>query len=389
MRALGKPPVTKLGISLVSFASLIAITPVLCSTSCERRDNSFDGGATDALDDDSLNGTDVLNIGLSVDFTINCPGATDANADADGDAGVPTGCCRTTAPAELTFVPITGGAVNRYFWQFGDETASNLVTPTHIYRLPNQYDVTLVVGGSAGTLAETKRACVDVRPNPTGAACDVDVQCQAGNTCLCGAQSQCGSPFFRGLCSQSCRDADCAAPAVCADLSLGGAATPESPWRRPWCLAACEKTADCPVGTQCRDLPGRFPAGKWLKGCFPSFPLLTGSSCRNANGVLDSPSCVTGLCADVGAHGLCTNRCETSDCPASQTCTALASGEKVCLPRCKPNDSCNDDPWLACRTMPGLQASVTVCGPRECNVDSDCTNGRCVVSGPSGICRPR
>lgn len=361
---------------------LVGLAALLCVTGCEQRNSNTDGGATDAFNDDSLGGPDVLSIGLSVDFTINCPVATDA------DAGLPTGCCRAPAPAVLTFVPITGGPVDRYFWQFGDEQKSFVVTPTHTYALPNQYDVTLVVGGSAGTLSETKRACVDVQPNPTGAACEVDVQCQTGNTCLCGAQSQCGSPFFRGLCVKSCRDADCAASSVCADLSLGGGATTESPWRRPWCLGACATSADCPVGNQCRELPGRYPAGKWVKACFPSFPLPSGSPCRNAKGVLDSPSCVTGLCADIGALGMCTNRCESSDCPANFTCTALANGEKACLPNCKPGDTCNDDLWLACRTPAG-GLTGSVCGPRPCTADADCVNGRCALSGSSGVCSSR
>jgi len=357
--------------------------------SCERRNTNFDAGPFDALNDDALANGDTLNIGLAADFTIsNCPPLFDAgmpDAGMPGDAGVATGCCKVPAPANLNFVPITTGAPDRYLWQFGDETSSNLVTPTHTYALPEKYDVTLVIGGITGSVSVTKRACVEVVPNALGAPCDVDIQCSTGATCTCGSQDQCGAPFLRGLCTQGCRDLPCPDPAVCADLSLGGAATPESPWRKPLCLATCSTAKDCPAGTTCRDLPSRFPAGKWLRACFPALPLPIGSACRRPQGPLDSPSCLSGLCGDLGALGQCTINCENNECPRGTSCAMLSTGEKRCLVNCTIGDGCGDDPWLSCQQATNTPSTFSiepgsmklVCAPKACNVDGDCSGGSC------------
>jgi PKD repeat protein len=362
-------------------ASVIAIAAV---ASCERRNTNIDAGPDDALNDDALLNGDTLNIGLSADFTIsNCPRVPDAGSD--GDAGLAVGCCRIPAPATVNFVPITAGAPDRQLWQFGDEMSSTLVTPTHTYALPEKYDVTLVIGGANGSVSVTKRACVDVVANALGAPCDVDIQCAAGATCTCGSQDQCGAPFLRGLCTQGCRDLPCPGSAVCADLSLGGAATAESPWRNPLCLAPCASSKECPSGTTCRDLPSRFPAGKWLKACFPAFPLPIGSACRRPQGPLDSPSCISGLCADLGALGQCTISCETNECPRGTSCAMLSTGEKRCLVDCIVGEGCGDDPWLSCQQATNMPATFSidpgssklVCAPKPCSADNDCTGGSC------------
>ena len=357
---------------------LLALFTAVSCPACEKRNIEVDAGASDALDNDGLP-SDTLNVGLSVDFTIsNCPAV-----DAGADVGLAAGCCRAPAPATLTFVPITAGSVDRQLWQFGDETSSTLATPSHLYAIPQKYDVTLVVGGSAGSLAITKRACVDVVPNTVGGPCDVDVQCTTPATCTCGSQSQCAAPFLRGICTEGCRDAPCDQPAQCADLSLGGAATPQAPWRRPLCVASCETNADCGAGLVCRDLPGRFPAGKWIKGCFHEFPLPLGSSCRRPDGTLDSPACVSGLCADVGALGQCMSDCAAAECPAGTRCATQPSGQKLCVLTCSPGEGCNDDPWLSCQSpgaatvLAGAAPATMLCAAKPCTSDKNCPGGIC------------
>lgn len=337
---------------------------------------------------------DAFTASLSVDFaTAGCP------MPVDPDAGLPPGCCRGPAPLTLSFVPLTAGPVTRHLWQFGDETASNLPAPTHTYAIPNRYPVTLVAGGEAGTLSRTKEACVVVAPNPVGATCDVDVQCEAQTSCVCGAAAECPPPFVRGICSLGCRDAPCAAPAVCADLSLGGAASTEAPWRRPMCLAPCQVDADCAAGLLCRSLPSRFPAGDWVRACFAPFPLPIGSPCRNARGQLEPSSCTSGRCANLGALGQCSADCTTGSCPIGTACASFANGNKLCVATCGSRFRCTDDPLLTCR-LPGGNgpwsfsimgstpaAETSFCTPKPCQNDAECPGARCAMSGGAGQCQ--
>lgn len=365
---------------------------LMALSGCERGQANADGGGADGNGSDGGNLIDAFVGGLSVDFAIaNCPTTTGP------DAGVAPGCCRGPAPLTLTLVPITAGPIDRYFWQFGDETTSNLPAPVHTYALPNRYDVTLVAGGAAGTLSLSKPACVEATTNPIGAPCDVDLQCSAGATCVCGAAAECASPFVRGICSTSCRDANCVAPSVCGDLS-SGAATAETPWQQPLCLAPCQVDADCAAGLRCRSLPSRYPAGGWVRACFVAYPLSVGSPCRNARGQWESAACVSGLCANRGALGQCALDCSNRACPEGSACAAFANGDKLCTPVCSSRLRCTDDPLLTCQmaggggplafAVPGAVASTAYCVPRTCQSDAECPGARCVrESDASGRCQ--
>lgn len=362
---------------------------------CEERSPRSDAGPWDALGSEGGANVDGGSGAFSVDFTVSdCPGVP---GDAGADAGA-AGCCRGPAPLTLTFVPLTAGPVTRFLWQFGDETSSTQLTPTHTYALPNRYDVTLVAGGPTGTLARTKPACIEVSPNPLGATCDVDVQCGPQASCVCGAAAQCPAPFFRGLCSQGCRDAPCPAATVCGDLSLGGAATPEAPWRRPLCLAECVDDTSCATGLACRTLPGRFPTGQWVRGCFPRYPLAPGVPCRNVQGALDSASCVTGLCANLGSVGLCSLDCHDEACPPGLACARFANGEALCVPSCTNRKGCDEDALLGCEAVggqgplayevEGATSNDRYCVPKSCKIPSDCGGAPCVTGdAASGRCR--
>lgn len=374
---------------------LLGISLLLAAMACDERSGVRDGGARDGAGDDGLGAGDVMGGGLSVDFTTaNCPTAFDA------DAGVPRGCCRGPAPLSLSFVPLVAGPVDRYLWQFGDETASALAAPSHLYPIPNRYDVTLVVGGPAGTLSRSKRGCVEVTTNEMGRPCDFDGQCTPGTTCVCGAAAECPSPFDRGICSASCQDNPCPAPSVCGDLSLGGSPTAMAPWRRPLCLAPCEVDGDCASGLRCRSLPSRFPAGRWVRACFAPFPLPIGTPCRNARGQLEGASCSSGLCVDRGALGQCSADCSQGTCPAGTACAMFANGDRLCVPTCSSRFRCQEDPLLSCQQSGGsgplaftvadpAEVSAAYCTPRPCLADGDCPSGTCLFDGTRGHCRAR
>jgi hypothetical protein len=298
------------------------------------------------------------------------------------DSGKPQ--CRGTAPLAITFVPIPGGEVSRFLWDFGDQTRSSERTPTHVYALPGTYDVTLI--GAPGLASQTHAAFVVVAPNPLAGPCDVDGQCAPGLTCQCGASTRCPAAFTRGFCTKPCGANDpCPAGAVCAQPGMPVPGTPEA-WRAPQCLRACERDGDCGAGQSCRLLP--VAGGGWTRACFVGFPLDVGASCRSGNGQLQDGACVTGLCADLGALGVCTRDCRQGGCPAGSACAAFNDGRRLCLRTCGAGFDCKDDPLLACAapgrtgktgfTLVAGGAESTSCAPRPCEGDRDCA--------PAGVC---
>lgn len=310
---------------------------------------------------------------LAVDFTVSgCPGL-------DG-----TPRCTGPAPLTIELVPVSTGAVNKYLWDFGDGTDKVAdVTPTHTYRLPGTYEVTLVGGGPAGAVSKSRPGFIVVTANPTGAPCDVDLQC-AGGSCVCGSAATCTPAFVRGLCAPPCRGG-CGADEVCADFSAAAGAMQPEPWARALCLRGCTVDADCPAELRCRDLPGR---NGWVRGCFVEHPLDLGGSCRTAGGVLRHEQCLTGLCADLGANGLCSQDCERGGCPPGSSCAQLNDGRRLCLPRCGPTTTCEGDPLLGCMAPNAGPLGFMVaagnggdryCAPRRCTRNDDC--------GAIGLCR--
>lgn len=364
-----------------------------------------------------------------------CDDEAPAGADASFEAGVPldapeppsfgedggtstlvldftaTGCapldqeplrCSGVAPLTLSFVPVSTTAVAQVLWDFGDQTAKSFeLTPRHTYALPGSYDVTLVGGDATGAVSRTRSAFVVVRPNPLGSSCDVPEQCDPAQpmSCVCGAGAGCGASFPRGLCTTSCRDMPCTGSSVCADLTLGGASTPQQPWRALLCLAGCEDDRGCGPGLHCRTLPGRYPTGGWVKGCFAPEPGDVGAGCRLADGALHPEACLTGRCLDLGAYGVCSMDCRQATCPPGTVCAAFA-GETACLRPCTPGHQCTEDPLLACEqpgwtgpkgfTATGLPAGGALCAPRRCTSDAACgASGRCQRVAGVGNCVAR
>ena len=59
------------------------------------------------------------------------------------------------APFSVSFIPVIIGAYNRLEWDFGDETTSKEINPTHIYSTPGTYAITLSVWNSTALYATT------------------------------------------------------------------------------------------------------------------------------------------------------------------------------------------------------------------------------------------
>ena len=204
----------------------------------------------------------------------------------------------------------------------------------------------------------------------TGAACDVDPQCSDGLRCLCKSGSGCGPAFSRGICSTACATGFCGAGAVCAafgafgTFGLGGSTdagtSSDAGATSPLCLTDCSGGTACAPGFICQQIPGGGGASPWVHGCLPLGAASDfGSSCRNANGVLDDGGCTTGFCADVGALGLCSAACDgTHPCPAGAACARLAATPALCLPACSPTTPCTSDPSLGFTVATGADAGI-------------------------------
>jgi PKD repeat protein len=345
---------------------------------------------------------------LALDFTATgCP-----QLDLTGER------CLGTAPLALGFAPVSSVTLDQLRWDFGDGTPpSSARAPQHTYTLPGTYDVALAANGPTGSVSRTRRGYVVAMAAPVGGTCDVDGQCALGLSCLCGAADDCPPAFARGLCSMTCRDGACPGTAVCADLSAGvavaadGGAPAAGAWQQPSCLAPCTTDADCGGDLRCRDLPGRAAGdgdggvSRWVKGCFAPYPLDVGGACRGGDGAPQGAACASGLCADLGASGLCTATCGSAGgtCPPGSDCALFGDGRTLCLEACRAAGDCTRDPLLAC-VAPGAAgalgftitggvdggagaAATTYCAPRPCASAADCEPaGRCTGAAAGGHC---
>jgi PKD repeat protein len=385
---------------------------------------------------DAGGATDGAPGAIALDFTVTgCP---------DPDRYLANRQCAGAAPLTLGFSPVSSAPLFRLLWDFGDGTPASFDrAPSHDYTLPGLYDVTLVGDGSQGTVSRTRRGFILVAPAAAGATCDVDAQCAAGLTCLCGAAAPCAPTLARGLCSASCgggavggaggRDGDggsgadagsgaggsdgggsasggrdggaggavagaCSTGAICGDLAPGGAGEAGGPGALPWrsaiCLRGCATDGDCDPGLRCRDLPGdpgAVTAG-WVKGCFGAFPLDVGSPCRAADGALAGGQCTSGRCEDLGALGLCAAACdELRPCPSGSACASFGDGRALCLQACLTAGDCTRDPLLGCETAgtPGALGFTIATPPSTPIAASYCAPRTCVTDadcGPAGIC---
>jgi PKD repeat protein len=379
-----------------------------------------DAGIDRPVADDASSVVDSVATPLVLDFA-----ATGCMAF---DLGTPR--CDGIAPLTLTFTPIASDGLSRFLWDFGDGTASSSDrSPAHSYALPGRYTVSLVAGGSAGTLSRNHEGFVNVTPAGIGDRCDVDLQCAADLGCLCGTAAPCLPVVTGGVCARPCDDdtAACAAggpdggrvAAVCADLSAGsapGADAGTEAWRRRLCLRSCVRDGDCARGLRCRHLPGASPAS-WIQACFVDHPGAVGARCADPSGKLSSRECATGVCADLGLYGRCSATCATStDCPTGTGCARFGDGRTLCIADCTAAP-CNDDPALGCE-LPGAAgpqgfvilgepatagtsgaeavgpSARSYCAPKSCagqdpcGAAARCISGHCLRSGAPDAASP-
>jgi hypothetical protein len=114
-----------------------------------------------------------------------------------------------------------------------------------------------------------------------------------------------------------------------------------------------------------------------------------GQPCRDPAGALDDMACVSDLCANLGALGLCAATCGASaPCPAGSACALFGDGRALCLHACGAATDCARDPLIDCEpagaagplgfTVAGGPAGATYCAPRACASTTDCA--------PAGLC---
>ncbi|HEY6477383.1 MAG TPA: hypothetical protein VI456_12445, partial [Polyangia bacterium] len=220
--------------------------------------------------------------------------------------------CSGFAPLAVSFAPVGSAGFTKFLWSFDDGSPpSTERAPMHTFALPMSYTVT-VTGqvGETGGAVEGSPCSISVAALSAGAACDVDAQCLSGLQCFCQVGSGCGPAFSRGICSTTCATGFCGLGAVCTDIALGPAAPDGGGAAAPVCLADCSGSASCGPGYVCQQIPGGPGGAAWVAACLPlGARNAFGLSCRDANGALQDGSCVTGLCADIGALGMCSATC--------------------------------------------------------------------------------
>jgi PKD repeat protein len=330
-------------------------------------------------------------VGLCLALPLGChqrtyvvPASDGGSSDGPGDALAPltldisvTGCatfdvaqvvCSGPAPLTVSFAPVGSPALTSFRWTFDDGTPASLErAPSHTYALPGEYTVSVTGQGTVGTVTQTRKNLISVQALAAGAACDVDSQCSDGLRCLCKSGSNCGPAFSRGICSTACATGFCGAGAICAAFALGApteageaGVTTDAGATSPVCLADCSGGAACAPGFVCQQIPGGGGAAPWVAGCLPLGAAKDfGSSCRNANDLLDDSACTTGFCANLGALGLCSAACDgTHPCPGGAACAILSATTELCLPACSAATPCTSDPSLGCTAATDADAGI-------------------------------
>lgn len=326
----------------------------------------------------------------TVDFAVaNCP-----------DFDVQKGVCQGMAPFEIQFVAIASSGMASFLWDFGDGTTTTIndSAPSHTFDSPGTYDITVSGLVPSGGMVSSKRlGFIRVLPNPEGSPCLRDEQCASG-TCLCSTAKSCGRGPVNGLCSSFCQRASCPDNQVCVNLVTTASTTRPEPWQTQICLPACERDLDCSPGSTCRSLPAWPNAATRVKGCFVDVPAEMGHSCVDQANGLRNDLCLSGLCADLGALGLCSRDCSSDSCPAGSECAVFGDGRALCLLPCSPTFKCDTDPLLLCvapsqvgfRIPSPSNTGSVYCAPKPCTADSDCgASGICAQESGGGHCVSR
>jgi PKD repeat protein len=340
----------------------------------------------DAIPSDA-SATDVATA-LGLDFVATGCGRSDVGS-ARTDGGVAR--CTGTAPLTLTFAPVGSATLTRYRWTFGDGTApSSERAPTHTYVLPGTYDVTVAAEGPGGSVSRQRSKFVEVTSNSAGQPCNIDGQCAAGLSCLCGEGAPCGDGFTHGICTRACATAgsSCDPGAACARLPLpappgatadaGVADVPSS-----FFDAAATNDAAAVDADAATDAPATFDAAGPIDVADGS----AGDASAYDAAAADRP-------ADLGVDLALDLRAEVAAPDAGATGPAL-----LCLGTCTQDADCADG--LVCRPLPGQSAGswVSACGPaylrrvgEPCRNargqldDGVCASGQCAALGALGLC---
>jgi PKD repeat protein len=328
-------------------------------------------------------------VALAVDFTLeNCPAF---------DAELFT--CTGTVPLAVRFVPLTTTTVTKYLWVFGDGSTGSDAAPSHVYTSPKVYTVKIIATGAGGGLVtKIHEGFIIALPAPAGARCDADLECTPGLSCICSPAGTCANGPTGGLCAAACASGRCATGQVCAGLlTAEPPATGAEAWQQDLCLAGCASDADCALGLHCRTLPPPPSGSAWVHGCFATDPRDIGQPCTDATGNRRNDLCAGGLCAELGALGMCSSDCTVQSCPPGSDCAELGDGRRLCLRSCVGFD-CSADALLGCMVPTegdlgyrilgqASNASSSYCAPKSCTADGDCLPaGICASAAGSGHC---
>ena len=374
-----------------AIATLLAVLATWPSAGCERSEASFLDGGTDLVPADASLPPSDAPVSLAVDFAVeHCPSFDPVALT-----------CTGQVPLSLRFVPMATTTVSKYLWNFGDGSSSSEATPNHVYAAPGVYEVTIIATGVGGGLLTKARAgFIVAQANGPGQPCDVSAQCTPGHTCICGSESPCAMGPERGLCASACSAGLCGKGEVCARLAATRPATAPEPWQTDLCLAACSVDGDCMAGLRCRTLPPGPAGSAWVRGCFARVPVEVGEPCVDANGTLRNDLCVVGLCANLGALGMCSQDCQRDPCPLGSDCAVFGDGRRLCLRSCA-NFACDQYSLLSC-ALPGRAGDLGYqlagnaasnpgagyCAPTPCDSDEPCFPvGVCAIkTGNDGHC---
>jgi hypothetical protein len=328
--------------------------------------------------------------------------------------------CSGGVPLHLQFVSLLDNA-STLVWTFegGNPASSSDASPTVLWTQPGSYAVQLAAAGPTGS--SIALGAIVAAPGEAGALCVDDSDCDSAMslTCRCTPDDGCAAGLTGGLCTKTCTGGSCGSTARCADLSPahiplplapvadagladGGVRNPlDGPFRDAICLPSCTTDSECRAGLICRDLPilkAGQPAGgttQWQRACFADLLEDIGASCVDGAGSLDKTRCLSADCEALGARGMCSQPCATSqDCPSYAACATFGGGTSLCVARCDTRHTCTADPLLGCASPGGTGAwSFTTddptpsmyCAPRRCSMPSDCApSGNCVA----GFCQP-
>jgi len=371
----------------------LLISTLLAAAACKQSATPTPDAGVDLAPADTAPPPGDVPASLAVDFSVeNCP-SFDAVA----------WTCTGNVPLTVRFVPLVTTTVTRYQWDLGDGSATALTseaTPSHVYATPGTYTVKIIATGiGGGVVTKSHTGFIVAQANGPGQACDTSTQCAPGLFCLCPA-SACANGPAHGICAANCPYGQCGSGQVCAGLSTTPT-PPASPdaWQTNLCLLGCQADADCPAGLRCRTLPPGPSGIGWVHGCFANLPADVGEPCRDSSGNLRDDLCASGLCADLGAGGMCSLDCDGASCPPGSDCGVLGDGRKLCLRPCTGGFACASDSLLTC-VQPGLgdlgyqvvdpdasSPASTYCAPKPCGSDGDCLpNGTCYAPSGPGHC---